>query len=309
MTIDAVSREVPRSRRRMVVTGLQGQIARSLINRGQVNDFFDVVATGRPEFDLRDRDSIARALEDAAPDVVVSAAAYTAVDQAEVEESIAVDVNGLAAGEIARIADKLGIPVIHISTDYVFDGRKLAPYLETDAVAPLGAYGRSKLLGERLVADSTDNFAILRTAWVYSPFGRNFLKTMLRLAATHENLNVVSDQVGNPTSAWDIADAVLIVARNLLESGNTNLRGTFHMSGQGDASWAAFAKEIFTCSEALGGPTATVNEIATSAYPTPAKRPANSRLDCSRLLALHGVELPKWKSSTAEVVAQVTNTH
>lgn len=293
------------ARKRMVVTGREGQVVLSLLERGAKHDRFEVIALGRPELDLSAPDTIEAALREARPDVIVSAAAYTAVDQAESDEEAATVINGVAAGKIAQAAAALGVPVIHLSTDYVFDGSKTAAYVETDPVSPIGAYGRSKLAGEQAVAAATPNHAILRTAWVYSPFGKNFLKTMLKLAETRDSLNVVDDQIGNPTSALDIADAVLTVASNLVASNDPALRGSFHMTGTGEASWADFAIEIFARSADAGGPTAEVGRIPSSAYPTPAKRPANSRLDCSRLADIHAVRLPDWKQSTANIVERL----
>jgi dTDP-4-dehydrorhamnose reductase len=292
-------------RKRMVVTGREGQVVLSLLERGAQDGRFEVIALGRPELDLSAPEAIEAALRQAQPDVIVSAAAYTAVDQAEGDEAAATVINGVAAGKIAEVAAAVGVPVIHLSTDYVFDGSKTSAYVETDPVAPIGAYGRSKLAGERAVAAATLNHAILRTAWVYSPFGKNFLKTMLTLAQTRNSLNVVDDQVGNPTCALDIADAVLSIAANLLESDDPALRGIFHMAGTGEGSWADFAIEIFARSANIGGPTAEVGRIPSSAYPTPATRPANSRLDCSLLQARHGVSLPDWKQSTAIIVERL----
>jgi dTDP-4-dehydrorhamnose reductase len=293
------------TRKRMVVTGREGQVVLSLIERGEHDTRFEVIALGRPDLDLSAPERIDAALRAARPDVIVSSAAYTAVDQAETDEAAATVINGIAAGRIAETAAALGVPVLHLSTDYVFDGEKLSPYLETDPVAPIGAYGRSKLAGERAVAAATGNHAILRTAWVYSPFGKNFMKTMLKLAETRDALNVVGDQVGNPTSALDIADTVLTVAANLLASDDPALRGVFHMTGTGEASWADFAAEIFARSAEYGGPSAEVGRIPSSQYPTPAKRPANSRLDCSLLGARHGATLPDWKQSTANIVERL----
>jgi len=292
-------------KQRMVVTGREGQVVSALIERSNLNSRFEVIAIGRPMLDLSQPAKINAALQDAHPDVIISAAAYTAVDQAEADEETATIVNGAAAGAIAAAAAVLGVPVVQLSTDYVFDGTKASPYLETDPVAPIGAYGRSKLIGEQAVARATINHAILRTAWVYSPFGKNFVRTMLRLAATHDTLNVVADQIGNPTSALDIADAVLTIAGNLLDNDAENLRGLFHMTGSGEATWADFATEIFMQSKARGGPSASVNRIPSSAYPTPAKRPANSRLDCTKLENVHGVRLPNWQQSTTDVVARL----
>ncbi|WP_439605193.1 dTDP-4-dehydrorhamnose reductase [Shinella sp.] len=294
-------------RKRMVVTGREGQVVRSLLERGALNDRFEIVALGRPEIDLRNPDGVGAAFRLAQPDIIVSAAAYTAVDRAETEEAEAHAINAIAPGRIAGVAADLGIPVIHLSTDYVFDGEKPGPYLETDPVGPASAYGRTKLAGERAVAEATDNHVILRTAWVYSPFGRNFLKTMLTLAESRDQVNVVDDQRGNPTSALDIADGILAIAENLLDSAAPQLRGIFHMTGSGSASWADFATEIFAVSAKQGGPSAAVGRIPSSAYPTPARRPANSQLDCGKLEHVHGVALPHWKSAVAETIKELVS--
>ena len=291
--------------KRMIVTGREGQLVQSLLERGRYDSRFEIVSLGRPELDLADPSSIEVALRLAQPDVIVSAAAYTAVDQAEADEETATIVNGLAPGEIARVAAELGVPIIHLSTDYVFDGGKDQPSDESDAVAPIGAYGRSKLKGELAVPVATDNYAILRTAWVYSPFGKNFLRTMLRLAETRSSCSVVCDQFGNPTSAFDLADGVISVALNLLDSDSADLRGVFHMTGSGEASWADFAEEIFAASVRFGLPSAGVRRIPSSEYPTPSKRPANSRLASGKLAAVHGVRLPHWKISTATVIERL----
>ncbi|MUO81149.1 dTDP-4-dehydrorhamnose reductase [Agrobacterium vitis] len=288
--------------KRYLVTGLAGQVVQSLLEKASDRKDIDLVALGRPQLDLADPSTIDAAVRAAQPDLIISAAAYTAVDQAETDEAAAFTVNGEGPGELARVAKALDIPIIHISTDYVFDGSKASPYNEADPVAPLGVYGRSKLEGERRVAAETDNHAILRTAWVYSPFGKNFLLTMLRLAETRDELGVVADQIGNPTSALDIADAVLKVAENLLSSKDADLRGTFHMTGSGEASWAEFAAEIFRLSADQNGPSAKVNPIPASAYPTPAKRPANSRLDCAKLARVHAIDIPDWRVSTQLVI-------
>lgn len=293
------------ARRRIAVTGRDGQVVRALLEQGQTDDRFEIVALGRPTLDLAAPDGLDATLRQCGPDVIVSAAAYTAVDQAEAEESTAAVVNGVAAGRIATTAASLGIPVIHLSTDYVFDGSKPEPYAESDAPAPMSAYGRTKLAGERAVALATDNHVILRTAWIYSPFDRNFLKTMLRLAENRDRINVVDDQIGNPTCALDIAEGILTIAANLLASDAPDLRGLFHMTGAGEASWADFAEEIFTHSAVAGGPVAAVDRIPSCQYPTPARRPANSRLDCSKLDRTHGVRLADWRLSTAATVARI----
>ena len=197
------------------------------------------------------------------------------------------------------------MPLIHLSTDYVFAGTKPAPYVETDPTDPQGAYGATKLAGEEAVCAAAPNGAILRTAWVYSPFGANFVRTMLRLAESRDEVGVVADQFGTPTSARDIADAVLRVAANLVAHDDPALRGLFHMASAGDTHWAGFAEAIFAESAARGGPTARVRHITTAEYPTTAKRPANSRLDCTKLAAIHGVRLPEWRAALPAVIARL----
>lgn len=292
---------------RIVVTGIQGQVVRSLVERAP-HAGHEVVPVGRPELDLAgDPDAISAAIKSAQPEVVVSAAAYTQVDKAEGEPDLAFAINERGAAAVAHAARRLSVPLVHISTDYVFDGGKASPYVEEDTTGPTGVYGKSKLAGEDAVLAEHENSAILRTAWVYSPFGANFVKTMLRLAADRANLRIVADQRGNPTSALDIADGVLAVAANLTASDDPGLRGTFHMAAAGEASWAEFAEAIFAESAAGGGPAATVTPISTADYPTPARRPANSRLDCTKLARAHGIRLPLWRESVKEVVTRLVS--
>jgi dTDP-4-dehydrorhamnose reductase len=289
---------------RIAVTGWTGQVVCAMLERVPVG--VEVIALRRPDLDLAVPRTVAPALRAARPDVIVNAAAYTAVDQAESEAELAMRVNGQAAGEAARAAAALGIPVIQLSTDYVFNGALDRPYREDDATGPISAYGASKLAGEQAVAAATANHAILRTAWIYSPFGKNFVKTMLRLGETRDEISVVADQAGCPTSALDIADAVFAVARNLIEDPrDPALRGVFHMAAQGEAVWADVAEAIFAERQALGGAPVVVKRIATSAYPTPAQRPANSRLDSSRLAEIHGVRLPPWQGALAACVRRL----
>lgn len=290
---------------RVVVTGRQGQVVCSLVERGTAAGH-EIVAIGRPELDLADdQKRIVDVLERSRPDVVVSAAAYTAVDAAEKESDRAFAINRDGAGAVARAAQNLGVPLIHLSTDYVFNGSKSGPYTEDDETDPASVYGKSKLAGEREVLDHHINAAVVRTAWVYSPFATNFAKTMLRLAESRDEVSVVTDQRGNPTSALDIADALLVVASNLLRGGDADQRGLFHMTGTGDASWADFAEDIFEFSNAVGGPTARVKRISTADYPTQAKRPSNSRLDCTRLEQAHGLRLPNWRESAPDIVSRI----
>jgi dTDP-4-dehydrorhamnose reductase len=264
------------------------------------------VPLGRPELDLSEApETVVSAIKASRPEAIVSAAAYTAVDKAESDPDTAFAVNARGAGAVAQAARSLGVPLIHLSTDYVFDGSKPSPYTEDDVPAPASVYGASKLAGEEAVLSTQPDAVILRTAWVYSPFGASFPRTMLRLAAERDEIGVVADQRGNPTSALDIADGVLAVLANLVTDKSPARRGVFHMTASGEASWAEFAEAIFAVSSAAGGPSARVRHITTAGYPAAAKRPANSRLDCSKLSTVHGVRLPDWRLSTAEVVIRL----
>lgn len=290
---------------RLLVTGKSGQLATALLEMGATRGV-DIVTVGRPEFDLADPGADLAPLTRARPDAIISAAAYTAVDKAEAEAPVAEQINAAAPALLARFAADRGIPIVHLSTDYVFDGTKPTPYVETDPTHPLGVYGATKLGGEQAVASVNPNHAILRTAWVYSPFGNNFLRTMLRLAQTRSVLSVVADQQGNPTSALDLADAVISVAKSLLASpDDPTLRGIFHVAGSGSASWADFATEIFRLSAGQGGPSASVLPIPSTQYPTPARRPANSRLATNKLAQAYGVTLSSWQESTAATVKRL----
>ncbi len=286
---------------RLAVTGKNGQVVSAL--QAQAGPGLEIVALGRPELDLARPDTVFKALRDAKPDVVVSAAAYTAVDKAESEPDIAFAVNRDGAKAVARAANDIGVPVIHISTDYVFDGTKITAYVENDPTGPASVYGRSKLEGEQAVSEMTDNYAVLRTAWVYSEYGSNFVKTMLRLSESRDEINVVADQFGCPTSANDIAIAIVSIAKRLATDPSAHLRGVFHMSGTGETNWAGFAKQIFAFSAENGRKSIVVNDITTAQYPTPARRPANSRLDCCKLEEVYGIRLPEWQTSTRAVMA------
>jgi len=282
---------------RIAVTGRHGQVARALAERAAAASL-QVVTLARPEIDLARPEEIAAALAGLKPDAIVNAAAYTAVDQAESEPEMAHAINAEGAGAVARAAASLGVPIVQLSTDYVFDGSLDRPYRENDPTGPLGVYGASKLAGERAVAQATPDHVILRTSWVVSPFGKNFVRTMLTLARQRNEIRVVSDQLGAPTNALDIADGIVAVLRNLqAKPAAPELRGVFHMTGGGSTNWAEFAETIFALSKAAGGPSARVIPIPTTDYPTPARRPANSRLDNARIAATHGVRLPDWRSS------------
>ncbi len=290
---------------RLIVTGTQGQVARALLERGAAEGV-EIVAVGRPVLDLADPESVERALASLDGDAIINAAAYTAVDKAESEEELATRINGEGAGAVARVAAARGLPLLHLSTDYVFDGSGARPCREDDPTGPVGAYGRSKLAGERAVAAAHPGAAIFRTAWVYSPFGANFVKTMLRLGETRDEISVVADQVGAPTSAFDIADALIASARKMTAGRrDPALAGVFHMTGAGEASWADFAEEIFAEAARRGRKPVGVRRIATADYPTPAKRPANSRLSNEKLMRVFGVGLPDWRLSTRACVARL----
>lgn len=287
---------------KILVTGREGQVARSLAERGGRHK---IVFAARPEFDLADPDSIARAIDTSRPDLIISAAAYTAVDQAEDEPELAMAINGAAPGHIGRAAAKIGASVLHLSTDYVFDGSGTRAWREDDPTGPLGVYGKTKLAGEAALAASGATYAILRTAWVYSPFGGNFVKTMLRLAETRDALNVVADQHGNPTAASDIADALFAVANCWSRDPGDGANAVYHFAGTGPTNWADFARAIFAESAKHGGPTCAVTGIPSSDYPTKAARAANSRLDSGKFAEIFGHCAPRWQESLSLTVARL----
>lgn len=288
---------------RVLVIGRNGQVARSLVERAAPAGA-EVTALGRPDLDLADSRSINETIARAACDVIVNAAAYTGVDAAESDADQAYLINAAGAGTIAGAARERDVPLIHISTDYVFDGRKPSPYVETDPVAPMSVYGHSKLAGEEAVRAAHSRHVTLRTAWVFSPFGSNFVKTMLRLAEDRDEIRVVNDQIGSPTSALDLADTILALGGTLPHCEREGF-GTFHAAGSGATSWAGLAETVFSASARHGGPVARVVPIPTSAYPTAAARPANSRLDCAKLADIHGIRLRRFEPAVDETVARL----
>lgn len=290
---------------RILVTGREGQLVRSLIERsGMQPNGHDLIAVGRPELNLEDPDSIRLTVRDAAPDIIINAAAYTNVDQAEDEPARAQRINGDAAGEVAAAAQATGAVVIQLSTDYVFDGTGDGAYDEDAPTAPIGVYGRTKLDGEACVRENPDH-VIVRTAWVYSPFGRNFVRTMMTLARTRDELGVVADQRGNPTSALDLADGLLALCDAISQGDRTAIGRTYHLAGTGEASWHDFAAHVFARCAALGLPSARANPVSTADYPTKAARPANSRLDCARFARDVGFVMPDWRASVDAVVSRI----
>lgn len=279
---------------KLLVFGSTGQVARELQRLARGAGYL-----GRDRADLSDPGACAAAIHAIRPQAVINAAAWTAVDKAEAEEEDALLVNGAAPAAMAMACADLGIPLVHISTDYVFDGSGDAPFAPDHPIAPLGAYGRTKLAGEDGIRASGATHAILRTSWVFSAHGANFVKTMLRLGAERDSLNVVADQIGGPTPAADIAQACLTMAAQLVN--DPALSGTYHFSGTPDASWADFARAIM----AEAGLSCQITDIPTSAYPTPARRPANSRMDCSSLKTAFGIARPDWRDGLAQVVREL----
>jgi len=268
----------------VLVFGKTGQVAQELQAQG------DVMCLGRDAADLTDPEACAAAIARNAPRAVINAAAYTAVDKAQEEEALAHTVNAEAPGAMARACARLGIPFLHISTDYVFDGSGEAPWQPGDTPAPINAYGRSKLAGEVAVREAGGQAAILRTSWVFSTHGANFVKTMLRLSETRDALSIVDDQIGGPTPAGAIARALLVMSDKMIAG---QAGGTWHIAGRPHVSWAEFARWIFRFAER----DVTVTPIPSADYPTPAPRPRNSRLDCSSLLSDFGLAPPDWKAN------------
>src|SRR5260370_1933624 len=263
---------------RIGVTGGHGQVARALTETGPQLGV-EIVPLGRPELDLAAPETIGRALAAGAQNNVVNAAGYAAVDQAEREPQKANAINASGAGAVAASARALGVPFVHLSTDYVFDGLKAVSYTEGDEVAPTSVYGASKLTGERMVAAISFDHVILRTAWVYAPYGKNFVRTMLALSQSRDEVRVVADQHGCPTYAPDIAIAVIRIAQSVLKNcADSDLRGVFHLAGSGETNWAGFAGAIFAFLAEKGLRRPILTPISSAEYPTPARRPANSRL-------------------------------
>ncbi|MCX5578169.1 dTDP-4-dehydrorhamnose reductase [Kaistia terrae] len=287
---------------RIFVAGSAGQLARALTSRAAAHD--QVVATfGRPEFDLARPAEMARVIAGFEPDLVINAAAYTAVDRAESEADLAMAINRDGAAQLAVVSRQLGLPFLHVSTDYVFDGEKGAPYVETDATHPLGVYGHTKLAGENAVLSQNPDALIFRTGWVYGPDGGNFVRTMVRLAGEKEHLDIVADRFGNPTSASDLADALLAIAHRAKGAAG----GVFHLAGGAEASWFDLASGVMARLAETGRKVPTLGKISGDAYVAPAARPRDSRLDGSLAERTFGVRLPGWTDSLGVTVDAILN--
>jgi len=286
---------------RVLVTGARGQVGTDLVRllAGEA----EVVAHDRASLDLADPAAIVARVRESRPAVIVNAGAYTAVDRAESEPELARAVNATAPGVLAAEAKRAGALLIHYSTDYVFDGTKPSAYVETDATAPLSAYGRTKLEGEQAIAASGCDHVILRTSWVYAPHGKNFMLTMLRLAAEREELRIVSDQHGAPTSSLQLARATRAILADPARARAAS--GIYHATAAGETTWSEFAREIFTRWSKLraGFKAPRVVPIATAEYPTPAHRPANSVLSSAKLAATLGVRIPDWREGLDEALS------
>lgn len=282
---------------KILVIGRTGQVAQALAHAGARR----VVNVGRPELDLLDAASLSRALEHYAPAIVINTGGFTKVDQAEAEPDAAFALNVDGPRVLARLCAGRAIPLIHLSTDCVFDGTLARPYRPDHPPSPLSTYGRSKLAGEHAVAEACDQHLIVRVSWIFSHLAENFVRTMLTLAQTKEAVTVVSDQIGCPTHAPALAKALLVIADAVSEKGFSGW-GTFHLAGSGETDRASFARKIFEVSRQHAGPNASVRGVRTADFPTPASRPLNARLDMAGTTEMFGLTLPPWQAGIADAV-------
>jgi dTDP-4-dehydrorhamnose reductase len=286
---------------KILICGQHGQVSRELqLRLGAVGEW---VVLGRDQLDLAQPQQIRQQVQRVRPDLIINAAAHTAVDQAESEPELAFAINATGPGILAEEASALGIPLIHYSTDYVFDGSKAEPYNEADLPNPLGVYGKSKLAGEQAISAVQGQHLIPRTSWVYSTHGRNFLLTMQRLLQEKPEMRIVADQIGAPTWAGTIASSTVALIERW-QAGQAGAWGTYHLTAQGETSWFGFAQAIGQALRDQGKPCANLLPIPSSDYPTPAARPLNSRLDCSRLQREWGVSQPDWQTALRECLAE-----
>jgi dTDP-4-dehydrorhamnose reductase len=287
---------------RVLITGAHGQVGKELVRTATLQGL-NVIAVGRAELDITQLKRVERYFESQYADIVINAAAYTAVDKAEKEKDVAFGINKEGVENLAVACVKRNIPLLHISTDYVFDGIKIEAYSESDEVSPLGVYGISKWQGEEAIRQQLPQHIILRVAWVFAAEGNNFVKTMLRLAQDRTELNVVADQFGGPTPAKNIAETLITLVKQYQKE-NTLEWGTYHYCGTEKTNWCDFAKEIFKQAKEKGliDKEIKVNAITTAEYPTLAKRPFNSMLDCSKVKNTFGIEMPNWKEALTDVI-------
>jgi dTDP-4-dehydrorhamnose reductase len=288
----------------ILIAGKNGQLARCLHDLAMRQDV-PVVAVGRPELDLESGDSVDRVMAAVEPSAIINAAAYTAVDRAEAEPASAFRINRDGAARLADAAGRRGIPFVHLSTDYVFDGSKRSSYREDDIPAPLNVYGASKLAGEIAVLEVSPCAAVIRTSWIYSPYGNNFVRTMQRLSETQPIVRVVGDQRGTPTSALDLAAAILHIVERLQSADGCDNAGIYNLAGEGQASWYDFAAAIFAGLARRGRSVPRLQAITSEQYPTPARRPQNSCLDSSKAERAFGVRLAPWRSSLEACLDQL----
>ncbi|TNE34770.1 MAG: dTDP-4-dehydrorhamnose reductase [Alphaproteobacteria bacterium] len=279
---------------KILVTGAKGQVGAALVRQGKDRGH-EMIAMDRQSLDITDREANHAAIHCDTPDLVINAAAYTAVDKAEEDEASALAINGAGAENLAHICHEIDIPFLHISTDFVFDGTKEGAYVETDPVAPLSAYGRSKAVGEEMITAIGGRHIILRTAWVFGG-AQNFVSTILRLADERDELNIIDDQTGGPTPAGAIAETLLTIAEQVTEEGFDDW-GLYHYCGKPSVTWYGFTKAILE-----GRDKPRVNPIPTEDYPTPAERPKNSVLDCSRIRDVFGIEQPDWQAALKDIL-------
>lgn len=286
----------------ILVVGRSGQVAGELARLDTASR--PVIALGRPDLDLTDPDSADAAIRAHKPAVVINAAAYTAVDKAETEPDLAFGLNAAGPGHLAEACDRADIPLVHLSTDYVFNGRGTRPWREDDPIEPLGVYGQTKAEGEARVRLAAPRHVMLRTSWVFAGHGHNFVRTMLRLGRERAELGIVDDQHGGPTAARDIATACLTIA-DRLAGGFGDGYGTVHYSGAPATTWCGFARAVFQAAEPHGIAPPEVKPITTADYPTPAARPANSVLDCSRIETVWAIGQPDWHPALADAVSDL----
>ena len=286
---------------KILITGASGQLGQELIRQGRASDF-SIESLNRQELDISNEAQIAQTLPNVSPSIVINAAAYTDVDKAETEYNMAYAVNKDGPAYLARYCSDYGVALIHISTDYVFDGSKGRPYRENDPILPLGVYGQSKAQGEAVIRSRLKNHIIVRTSWLYSVYGNNFVKTILKLIQERPNLQVVDDQFGSPTSASDLAEALLIIASKIATGGNVDW-GTYHYCGKGITTWHGLAEKIVQLAQSYGAlPIKQLTPVTTAEWPTPVKRPPYSALDCSLFKSQFGIALKPWQESLKHTI-------